>query len=572
MALLAKAIVAAPPTLRAEMLYLRARCRIESAAKLDAKAAAEMLDRAVEDATELLKLTPDGPFAAHAALEMAQVLAKPRPNDALSWLDKVLAPGMKLAPPLKQDALMLRARLRYNSGKHADALADAAALLKETSIRKDLIPSIYLLQALCYEAEAGKEKDAEDIYSTLLALQKDGNVPKEFGSDAGTQIRMAYLRRARLRFQAKRWQDAQADLSAFLKDTVPKAEDLAELEATVLLAIAKKELKDSAGSKELLEKVAALPLSGPLAFEVPFQLGNIIYEAEKFPAAAAQYKKALDATVKDGKKLDLPLPALAAAWLNLAWSYRRSDDLPKAEAAFGELIRLDPLGPYSAEARYQRGRLLAESGKPEQAVPPWKELLDKQPESPFAEKALAALGQTQARNSQFVEAAKSFEQYIAKYEKGEFLRDAWCGLAEARMQTKNADGAREAFTKALGPKGLDAELDDAGERAILGLAELSLLKGDAGEAKKFALRVVIDRPDSKWLDAALYFCAKSSEDLAEPNQAIGYYRKLLEERPKSARAETARDRLKALGAAPKDPSGKTDAPLSPLSPLPPLKD
>ncbi|HYF50288.1 MAG TPA: tetratricopeptide repeat protein [Planctomycetota bacterium] len=544
-----KALAANVPGLKPEMLYLRARCRLEASAK-DEKYVGPIIDELLQDASALLKEAPETSFAAHAALEVAQLFAKSKPADALVWLDKLLA--LKLTPALKQDGLMLRARLRYNTGKHSEALADTQALLKDTAIRRELIPTIYLLQALCYESEAGKEKEAEEVYSALLALQKDGSVPKEFGPDAPTQIRMSLLRRARLRFQAKRWQDAQTDLSAFLKDRL-KTDDPAELEAAVLLAVAKKELKDTAGAKELLKKLSSAALSGPLAFEVPFQLGNLAYEAEKFDEAAAQYKKALKETVKD-----LPLPAVSAAWLNLAWSYRRSNDAAKAESAFAELLTLDPMGPYSAEARYQRGRLLSEAGKIEPAAALWKELLAKQADSPLAEKALIALGQAQARTSQFADAVKTFEQYIAKYPTGESLRDAWCGLAETRLQTKNADGAREAFTKALGAKGIEAELDEVGERALLGLAELSLLKGDAGEAKKLALRVVIDRPDSKWMDAALYFCAKASEDLAEPNQAIGYYRKLLDEQPKSPRADTARERLKALGAGAK---ANTDKPL-----------
>ena len=47
-----------------------------------------------------------------------------------------------------------------------------------------------------------------------------------------------------------------------------------------------------------LEKLAKLPLAGPLGFEVPFQLGNLAYEAAKHAEAAAQYQKALDAAAK----------------------------------------------------------------------------------------------------------------------------------------------------------------------------------------------------------------------------------------------------------------------------------
>jgi len=77
----------------------------------------------------------------------------------------------------------------------------------------------------------------------------------------------------------------------------------------------------------------------------------------------------------------------------------------------------------------------------------------------------------------------------------------------------------------------------------LELAEVALLKNDAAECKKLALRVVLDHPESRWLDTAYFLCGKASEELKEPNQAIGYYRKLLADRPQSERLAAARERL-----------------------------
>jgi tetratricopeptide (TPR) repeat protein len=191
---------------------------------------------------------------------------------------------------------------------------------------------------------------------------------------------------------------------------------------------------------------------------------------------------------------------------------------------------------------------LAELDNPDGAVSLWNEIVNKQAASPFAEQALAAVANTQLKAGRLSEALKSYEQYLALYPTGEGNRNALCGLAECRLRDKKPDGAREAYLKALGAKGTDAELDDIGERAILGLAQLALDANKAEESKKLALRIVIDKPESKSLDQALLLCAKASEEMKEPAQAIGYYRKLLTDRPKSDCVAAARERLQALGA------------------------
>lgn len=521
------AALAAEPKgeVRAEMLYLRGIAQVK----------AKNLDKGIADYRQLLKESPESHFADYAAYEAARLAYEGgKPEEALPWLDGPLAKAGAKDAPLYLEIQMLRAKARYRAGKHADALADAEALLKRTDL-KDRANSARLIKALSLEAAQGKEKEAEAAYSELIAAGP---------ADAG-EVQQAILRRAHLRFAARRFADAKEDYASYLSKNEPKAEHGDAIQSAIRLSVCLKELKDAAGSQAQLDKLAQLKLAGAAAFEVPFQLGNALYEGGKNAEAVAQYKKALDAA--QGSK-EVPLQALSAAWLNLAWSYERSKDAKQAEAAFAALLKLDPAGPFSAEARYYRGRLLSEAGDADGALALWKELVEKQAADPLAERALAALADAHAKAGRFPDAVAAYEQYLAKFPNEKGAREAWCGLAECRLQTKKPDAAREAFMKALGEKGMDAELDDVGERAVLGLAELALAKGESGEGKKLALRVVLDRPDSKWLDSALYLCGRSSEDLAEPEKAIGYYRKLVAERPQSARAETAKERLKALGA------------------------
>jgi TolA-binding protein len=533
-ALLDKALKLKPEgELRQEMLYLRGRALLDSCGV--AGATAPDAQKLFADFSLLLKEAPTSSFTAHACYDAAQYLFKQTPEAALPWLEKLIGEPAFAESPLRLDAILLRARIQYGAGKNAETLASLEGLLKNQAFQKtNSAPGAMLLQGLCLEAQPGKEAEAEKCYTELLAA----------GTDSA-EAKAGQLRRAKLRFNAKHFQEAQADLETLLGNKEIKPENAADVEAAVLLADCHKELKDTAGAQARLEKLASLALSGPAAFEVPFQLGNLAYEGAHHAEAAAAYQKALAAAAQTKT---LPLQALSAAWLNLAWSQKHANEPQKAAGSFAELLKLDPLGPFSAEARYQRGRLLAETGAPADAMAQWKELLEKQADNSFAPKALCGIAETQAKANQFSDGAKTFETYLEKYPAGEMLRDAWCGLAECRLQLKNYTGAREAFLKALGDK-TDGELkDEQDERAVVGMAEMALEQNDAPECKKQGLRVVLDRPDSKWLDAALYLCGRASEAKAEPNMAIGYYRKLLAERPKSERIEAAKERLKALGA------------------------
>ncbi|MCW8131667.1 MAG: tetratricopeptide repeat protein [Planctomycetota bacterium] len=511
---------------RAEMLYLRgqANLKLKDAAKAQA------------DFKLLIAEAPQSNFADFAAYEGARAdYEAGKFKEAAAWLDAPLAKPAPADAALLAESLLLRAKARYKAGLFAEAIADADAALKRSDGKERANPA-RLVKALSLEGLPGKEAEAEAAYAGLISS----------GPAETPEAQQALLRRGQIRFAAKRFAEAKDDYAAYLAKNDPKAGQPDAIQAAVRLAICLKETKDAAGAQAQLDKLAQLNLDGAAGFEVPFQLGNVLYEAGKHAEAAAQYRKALDAA-KAGKA-EIPLAARSAAWLNLAWSCARSKEPKQAEAAFAELLALDPAGPFSAEARYHRGRLLDEAGQVEAACALWKELLEKQPKDALAERALAALADAQAKTGKFADAAASYEKYLAAYPAEKGAREAWCGLAECRLQIKKPDAAREAFLKALGEKGLDAELDEVSERAVLGMSELALSKGEAAEAKKLALRVVLDRPDSKWLDAALYLCGRASEDLAEPEKAIGYFRKLLTDRPQSPRAATAEERLKALGA------------------------
>jgi tetratricopeptide (TPR) repeat protein len=526
--------------LRHEMLYLRGRSRLDL----------DDLTGARTDFAALVKAASGSRFSAHACYDLAEALyGKGRAADALPWLDRLLDNPAFKEVPVRADGLLLRAKARFKAKQLEKALEDIDILLKGDGLREQR-RAILFLKALCLEGIAGRRAEAEEAYGALIKA----------GPESAEEVRQALVRRGRLRFDAKRYGDAKADLAAFLGDAGPKADQREEQEASLRLAMCLKNLKETAGARTWLERLDRLELKGAMAFEVRFQLGNLSYEAGENAAAAKHYLRAL---ADAGTVKKLPKEPLSAAWLNLAWARVRSGQKTEAAEAFRKLLEVDPLGPYSSEARYHRGSLLAESGNVEGALAIWQELLEKQPEADLVEKTLPAMGEVQAKAGQFAAAAVSFQSFLAKYAAArkpteKTLREVWCGLAECLVQTKKSARAREAFLKALGEKGTEAELDEIGERALLGVAELDLAQGKAGDCKKHALDLVIKRPGSKWLDVALYLCGRANEELASPEKAIASYRELVKKRPKSPRAKTARERLKALGAPLEESGGPGD--------------
>jgi len=511
--------------LRDEMLYLRA----ITAAKLnDEKGAAQFGD-------EMLKAFPDSPFADDVLYERAAAqFKKGALNETIADLTQLLGEKYK-ASPLRPAALQLRATAYLQAGKTAEAAADADVALKG-AVEKS--PALELLRALALSAQSGKETEATEALSKLIAAAPNSVEGKQ-----------ALLRRAYLYFGAKNFAKAKEDFNAYLK--VDPQAGPERLEAEIRLAVCMRELKETAEAKTLLERLAANnPQLNRYGFEINSQLGNLQFEAKEYAKAMDSYTVAMNCAEKT-PAVEIPTAAQAATALNLAWCQRYLKQNDAAEKSFATVLKHTPEGPFAAEALLERGRILDEAGKTDEALKTWTLLLEKKADSEQAPRAMLLKAQRLAKLAKFTDATPLFEQFVAKHAGDKSAREAWSGLAECQLQQGNAAGASEAFLKVLGEKGLDAEMDEPGERAMLGLAELNLRKGDALNAKKLALRILTERPGSAWTDAALFTAGQASETLGEPERAIGYFRKVIADFPQSAQVGAAKERLKVLGAGEK---------------------
>lgn len=509
--------------LRSEMLYVRAVAANKTGKSDDALKFDEML----------VAEFPTSPFFDDALFDAAAILySKEQLPQSLTKLDTLLArPNLK--PQLRVRALQIRASINFKDNKFEPALKDAEELLANPSEDiKPNLPALRLIKALSLLSNKDREKDA------LVAL----NELIDKGPADAPQVRTGRLRRAALLFSNKSYAEAKADYVA-LSDPAKAATPDEAAEAALRLAFIHKELKETKEARALLEKLSEQKLQGITAYDAPNELGNILFEAKDDAGAAKSYERALAAAA--GRK-DIPTDSLSATRLNYARALRLSKD-DKADKAYAELIKEDPKGKFTADALFERAELLAEVSKTADAVEAWQQLQKDFPENPLVEKALFKTAQGQAQMNKFEEAAASFEAHVTKFPNAN-TRETYAGLAESRLHLNDLEKAKTAFKKVVGDKGEDAELDDVTERALLGLAEIAMKSDDPTSAKKLVLRIILGDEKSQWIDSALFFSGQASEALKEPEKAIGYYRKLLTDKPASTHAKAAQERLTALGA------------------------
>ena len=156
-------------------------------------------------------------------------------------------------------------------------------VLRRLELTTEQTTSALLLKGLCFESLPGKEGESEKAYSLLIDTAKPDSLERRIG----------LLRRGKLRFNAKKYAEAKTDLANYIGNKDAKNYDPSDLEAVVLSATCKKELKDAAGFRSISKRSPLCNSSGFAGFEVPFQLGNFAYEAGKHVLMrAAQYCQA----------------------------------------------------------------------------------------------------------------------------------------------------------------------------------------------------------------------------------------------------------------------------------------
>ena len=167
---------------------------------------------------------------------------------------------------------------------------------------------------------------------------------------------------------------------------------------------------------------------GPLAADAAFMEAECLFKQKKFSEALAAYEKVKDTSSKEFQVLTLlhsaqALDTQALAMLRPDQEKQRTETWEKGLALLDRLLKDSPDTAYLPEALYERGWVLQNLGRFEEAVVEYKLVLDKSSAEPAA-RAQFMIGQIQFQRKKYTEAVKSFYLVLYGYPYPQWQADA----------------------------------------------------------------------------------------------------------------------------------------------------
>ncbi len=350
--------------------------------------------------------------------------------DKLGWHDAAVRAYEQLQTEFPNSehadrALFGHAWALYHAAKYDDAVAVARKLLKAKPDAAQA-PGLRYLAGNCLE-QTGKNAEALAEFQEVQKSYKDS----EYAARA--QYKEGYLR-----YTAGEAEPARALLEAFLarKLTTGLEADARHLLGMIAYTAAQLEsalhyfqqsldsqpagayradsawqaaqaLYDLGRFAEARDRFAAFPAEFAQDTRLPLALmraGDAAFQLKEFPAAEALYAQAIEKAPPDSR---------GEAIYRLAVAQHNAGHGPEAVKAFDQLIAEFPVGPHTSEARLRAGHYwLAAGAEPLTAISHFEAGLTAEPEGPLA---------------------------------GELTK----GLALARYEAKDLDGAAQGFAKLI---------------------------------------------------------------------------------------------------------------------------
>lgn len=222
----------------------------------------------------------------------------------------------------------------------------------------------------------------------------------------------------------------------------------------------------------------------PVAEPDPMPLPDDAPARPEFPPVGSSDAERREAAIRDecfatAEALLASAPADPAGWVLLGVVHERFGDPSGASAAWGKALALDPR---QATAQRHLGDAAARVGDLERATHHYREAIGIDPD---ALAVVDRLAETLVARGDLIGAAELVSSFVVGRPE---IAEGWCLLGRIRLLSGKAEGARDAFRRAL-------EVDPSSRDALEGVRES--IRAEAGEPVQVVLtRRLEDRRES----------------------------------------------------------------------------
>lgn len=272
----------------------------------------------------------------------------------------------------------------------------------------------------------------------------------------------------------------------------------------------------------LYTKLAA-KADSPRAPEAQLNLGNRLYDLDRFDQAAAAFEK-LEKAYPDS-------PLIPVARLNHGFSLFEVKQYEAAAEQFA-IAEKDP--KQVVEAGYWRGQCLKELGKNAEAATLLKELYEKNPDHQLGENLLYHLADAEQHQGHLPEAQKLFLELVSRFPKSERADDALHLATLCAFETANIPDSEkllDQFTKSYPSSPLRWS-----QQLLSG--RLQLMKGQTAAAIPIFEQILKEEATDTTKNWARYYTGFAQLELGQPADALTVTEPLAELVTKDPKAVT----------------------------------
>ena len=413
-----------------------------------------------------------------------------------------------------------------------DKPADAATAL-EKALDRGGDPETYLAAAREYLSAA----QASQSLPTAALRLRDSVRERENDDDKRGRFAPALLLLGAATLEAGNAEAASADLDNLIKN-YPSSPAVPAAQVILAEALAKQG-QESAAREQLRSVLKKSDLSGEIAYQAHFSLGDLLLKEGKPFESATAFEAALKtaATPKESEE----------ALYNATLATARIPDpvgFARLEKTFSEKF---PQSDRRAALALERGRMLESKGDSAASRTALKEVAQLPGSGSFQAEAVLRRANSLLRAGNYAEAATAFAEFEKSFPDSPLLPQALASGIEARLRARELTGtqARAEFAKILS-RFPDSTLAPA---LSFQIAQTHYEEKNHGEALTAFREMAKKFSKDPLADNALYYAGLSALALGNPEEATKLFRSLTENSPLRTDARLAEiDACRAAGS------------------------